>query len=138
MENWKKLVVFAVLASLAIVGWTMLQPAILAYQVKTLARTSCNQMMREVRYNQIGTNNTRWEAEFVRKVRAEAKVALEKDWYAFEVEGRDNPAGDLFCNATITFPTKTPWVGISEVVELKPYVVTKTVKIVRQRAAAGF
>jgi hypothetical protein len=132
------MIVFAVAVGLLLAAGTILDPVLIAYQVKTIARTSCNQAMREVRYNMWGTNTSAWEKEFVLKVQRDTKIRLEKDWYKFEIEGADNPQGDLYCNATITFPTKTPWLVISDFTDVPPYQSVKTAKIIRQRAAAGF
>ncbi len=137
MSRIGRLVTFLILSTAFVVGYTMLQPAVVAYQVKMVARISCNQIIREFRAGQIGTNQSSWAREFQSRAAMETGLRFEKEQFDFAVEGKD-PRGDLFCNAKIKFPTSTPWVGISEVVDLPPYKVMKVVKIERQRAAAGF
>jgi hypothetical protein len=137
MSRIGRIVTFIVLLTIGIVGWTLLQPVILAYEVKTVARISCNQVMREMRTGQFGTNQSLFAKEFERRVRAQTQLALNKDMYEFTIDGKD-PRGDLYCNAKIVFPTVTPWFLISEVMTLAPYKTTKIVRIERQRGAAGF
>jgi hypothetical protein len=138
MSRFGRLVTVILLGAALIVGYTMLQPVILAYQVKTAARISCNQMIREVRTGQLGTKDSGWEKFFMSRAGAETGIKLKREDFEFDVDGKENPRGDLYCNAKIRVPTVTPWIGISEVMDLPPYRTTKIVKLERHKVPAGF
>ncbi len=138
MSRMGRLVMTIVLGVAAIVGWTMMQPVITTYQVKVAARISCNQMIREVRTGSIGTPSSGWQKFFITRVRADTGLQLKPEDIEFSIDGKENPFGNLFCNAKVRVTTSTEWVGISELIDLPPYKVTKVMRLDRQKAAAGF
>ncbi len=112
-EGPLKILIFAaVIFGAVVMGVTYSEPFSVEYGVKTAARTACNELSAEKRFNR----PTTWEKTFVQLAR-QAGVNLEPAQYKFDLEVT---AYATICTAVVAWRSKTPIFLISDAFDSPP------------------
>lgn len=110
------LIVLAMVA--AYVGWTLLQPQLVAYELKGAMKVICNSKIRETLW-QLDDSKMKWKREWQSRHRR-IVGPLHDDQWEFKIS---NPCArkDCSCTAEAIFERETHWQLLEDLIEIKPY-----------------
>ena len=112
-EGPLKILIFAaVIFGAVVMAVTYSEPFSVEYEVKTAARTACNELSAEKRFNR----PTTWEKTFVQLAR-QAGVNLEPAQYKFDLQ---ITTSTTICTAVVAWRSKTPIFLVSDAFDSPP------------------
>lgn len=104
----KKLVAALIFLVLIILVGTWLTPWTAEYEVKTAAKTACNEVIKTKK----GYGDPKWTERFVRQS-STAGVKLKEGQFAFSAEILPN-INKGRCHFKVAWKSVTPWLGVSD------------------------
>ena len=110
----KKLGAVIALFAVVVLVMTWLTPWTASYEVKTAAKTACNEVIKQKK----GYGDDKWAEVFMRKATA-AGVKLKPGQFAFSAELLPN-LGINRCHYKIAWKSVTPWVILSDLFDDLP------------------
>ncbi len=116
----KVLLIILALGALGIVGATFWPPFAAKYEVQSAAKTACNQLTMQKKYEMNGGGKVNWELPFVKRCQT-AGVRLKPEQYAFDVK-LGNKTNPHVCTVNVRWRSTTTWFFISDYFDLPPIV----------------
>jgi hypothetical protein len=124
----KRIIYLCIGAVLMVVIVTFQEPYFKAYQIKLIARTTCQDFTNEVK-SKSPENQREAAARFPREVAANAGVKITKDQFQFESKPTAGVEWECICRGKVTM--ETSWFLVGDILGLEP--VKTTHKVVAKK-----